>query len=1034
MSSQRIAIIFDNTVRSDTTGVHCRRALEQLAAVEHYRPTDMARIPRDGFDLYLNIDDGLRYRLPSSLHPSAWWAIDTHLDFDWYRTKAPDFDFVFTAQRDGAELLRREGIETARWLPLACNPELHRKQDLDKLYDVSFVGNLFPGPRSELIGRLKECFPAMFVGQEYGEAMARVYSQSRTVFNRSIRNDLNMRVFEALACGSLLVTNDLEGNGQEELFHAGEHLVVYRDAEDLVEQIRWHLAHEEERERIAAAGRQLVLTQHTYRHRMERILDEVSRARRPVVHRPAVVVPTDERPRSYFACSRPDLLALVPRTARRVLDVGCGVGAFGASLKASQDASVCGIELNVEAAVAARERLDEVFTGDVEEISLPFHEGHFDCIICGDVLEHLRDPQAFLRRARNWLAPEGLLVASIPNVRHHSVVGALLEGNWSYEPAGLLDRDHLHFFTRRKIDALLDDAGFVLISLDIVPGPGHEEWVRSGRPGEVRIGQLHLGGLPSAEAEEFFVYQYLITAAPRNCRLAFPQGTSEAHPTARILGCVLAVQNRPIEYLLRTLQTYAYQTVHPKDKVLVDYGSDPALASAYHKVCAQYGWRCHRMDPKPSCWNSSVAYNHAVAMLDDSVDVVFKNDVDVLLGADVLETALRLGRDRLCIFSCLATDEAASYPSRFSSADDLTALLGSTPPPKPMDGEGVHAFPRRWFEAVGGFDVDFERWGYEDPDLRLRADRSIGVVRSSEPILVHQWHPRSYAIEQVEKNRAQYERLKRNGRIVRNQGRLDRKPDWRHRQVEESVDVLIGPASDPTALGELLASIREHYPRVLVTMVEVGQLGTRSDKSATAFCQAVGGDARIVLHSLPSGTRPSTARKHLIEHSHAPYVLFLEEDFRFTAQTRLETFLAVLDSDEAIGVVGGRCLAPTGEPHPSRLSPGTLAPRHHELIHTPGTWRDEKRRFCDILGEFALVRRKVFQDIRWRGEPGAHWYDLFLQLRETSWVVCQEDSVSVHRRPRNARLENVQPLEPSGISENGIIGIVAPSADARQIV
>ena len=104
--------------------------------------------------------------------------------------------------------------------------------------------------------------------------MARIYSASRIVFNRSIRNDVNMRVFEALACGSLLVTNDLADNGQDELFQDGVHLATYRDPEELLEKVAYYLAHEEEREPIAAAGRAEALARHTYRHRMERLLAE----------------------------------------------------------------------------------------------------------------------------------------------------------------------------------------------------------------------------------------------------------------------------------------------------------------------------------------------------------------------------------------------------------------------------------------------------------------------------------------------------------------------------------------------------------------------------------------------------------------------------------------------------------------------------------------------------------------------------------------------------------------------------------------
>jgi hypothetical protein len=196
VSVQRVALIFDDTARPETTGVYCLRALESLVAVEYFRPTDLGRVSRAGFDLYLNIDDGLRYALPADLRPAAWWAIDTHMDFDWCLTRSHDFDFVFAAQRDGAARLRDGGISTT-WLPLACDPAVHRKHDVEKSIDVCFVGNVIPGTRADLLRLLQGRFCNTFVGQCYFDDMARSYSASRVVFNRSVRNDVNMRVFEA---------------------------------------------------------------------------------------------------------------------------------------------------------------------------------------------------------------------------------------------------------------------------------------------------------------------------------------------------------------------------------------------------------------------------------------------------------------------------------------------------------------------------------------------------------------------------------------------------------------------------------------------------------------------------------------------------------------------------------------------------------------------------------------------------------------------------------------------------------------------
>ena len=307
MTIQRVALVFDNQVRPETTGGYCLRALHSLVDVEHFLPADLDRVPRKGFDLYLNIDDGLRYSFPKDLHPCAWWAIDTHLNFDWCQTKAPGFDFLFAAQRDGAAQFGAVGTP-ATWLPLACDPEVHHKHELSKQWDISFVGNLFPGPRAELLELLQRRFRNCFIGQRFFEEMARTYSASRLVFNRSIRNDINMRVFEALACGSLLLTNDLTENGQEELFRDGTHLATYREPEELLDKAAFYLRHDPVRERLAAAGRAEAIAYHTYRCRLARLLREVERMLSPTSARSDAVVPPSsvtlpaDNPRLVSAC------------------------------------------------------------------------------------------------------------------------------------------------------------------------------------------------------------------------------------------------------------------------------------------------------------------------------------------------------------------------------------------------------------------------------------------------------------------------------------------------------------------------------------------------------------------------------------------------------------------------------------------------------------------------------------------------------------------------------------------------------------
>jgi SAM-dependent methyltransferase len=164
---------------------------------------------------------------------------------------------------------------------------------------------------------------------------------------------------------------------------------------------------------------------------------------------------------TYFDYAHnPDLLARIPLDARSVLDVGCGDGALGAAYRRlNPRARLLGIEQNPEAAAIAAKRLDEVVAMDIESGPVPFLvPGGIDCIVYGDVLEHMRDPWAVLRAHMDALADAGTILICVPNVEHWSFTDRLLRGTWEYEPEGLLDATHLRWFTeqtmRRGLEAL----------------------------------------------------------------------------------------------------------------------------------------------------------------------------------------------------------------------------------------------------------------------------------------------------------------------------------------------------------------------------------------------------------------------------------------------------------------------------------------------------------------------------------------------------------------------------------------------------
>ncbi len=161
----------------------------------------------------------------------------------------------------------------------------------------------------------------------------------------------------------------------------------------------------------------------------------------------------------YYAETRPEMLSFVPPTARRVLDVGCGEGGFGALVKAARAATVWGVEPNAAAARRAGEKLDRVFVGRFEEADL--QAATFDCIVFNDVLEHMYDPWGALRLARRHLTGTGVVAASLPNLTFFNVLWDLVvREEWRYEQAGILDVTHIRFFTRKGMVRLFSESGY----------------------------------------------------------------------------------------------------------------------------------------------------------------------------------------------------------------------------------------------------------------------------------------------------------------------------------------------------------------------------------------------------------------------------------------------------------------------------------------------------------------------------------------------------------------------------------------------
>lgn len=243
------------------------------------------------FDLNVLVDYGedtlgipLDWEIP---HPNVYWAFDTHIDqkgYEYRLNRAKQFDHVFLCHKAQIEEFIRDGIDPDKihYMPVAAEVDCYRPYPIMKKWDWSFIGHMNSVHRIELIDRFIKEFG---LGQDKGylgyriphirghcvlDDAAKKFSMSKLTINASIKTDLNMRVFESMACRTVLLTDDIPTI--HEFFEDGKHLVLYKDADDAVRKAKELLAAPEQMALIAEAGYQEIISKHTYNHRAREIL------------------------------------------------------------------------------------------------------------------------------------------------------------------------------------------------------------------------------------------------------------------------------------------------------------------------------------------------------------------------------------------------------------------------------------------------------------------------------------------------------------------------------------------------------------------------------------------------------------------------------------------------------------------------------------------------------------------------------------------------------------------------------------------
>jgi len=330
-----------------------------------------------------------------------------------------------------------------------------------------------------------------------------------SISTRMWKEQFGMVLVEAMACGTPVISTT-SGSIPEVVGNAGI-LVPANDPGELAGAIALLCSSDELLDELGRKGRARAVERFDSRTVAKRVGEVFAK----VLERPARSADSPRQEaaedRGYFQQERREIEAMVPAGASRILDVGCGEGMLGRILLQKGAAEVVGIEADPAVARRAQENLSRVLQGDAESLVLPFEDGHFDCIVLADVLEHLRDPLSTMIRLHRYLSDSGTIVASIPNVRFFEVIRRLAEGRWEYEEFGILDKTHLRFFTKKEIEVLFHQAGLELTGISENLSPLYDT-LPSAHSGDVSFGRVTLRDLTREETKDLFVFQYLIVA------------------------------------------------------------------------------------------------------------------------------------------------------------------------------------------------------------------------------------------------------------------------------------------------------------------------------------------------------------------------------------------------------------------------------------------------------------------------------------------------------------------------------------------
>jgi spore maturation protein CgeB len=453
------------------------------------------------------------------------WAVNDPYNIERTINCAGVYDYIFTVETAAVNLYRECGCDVVHQLPLAAHPKIFKrlvepqfKSDIcivaPSLSDNALLINDVVEYAAECGLLLKILSPGVAHDDKLPVAdngnflhfdtvaahpadAARYYANAAIVVNVHRAPDVSAMVngsqydlealsphgaiFEVAASGGF----QLIDNSRPELyrhFDIGSEVDTFASTDELIKKIDLYLGNEQRRAEMARNAKERVLREHTFNHRLEFILDKtVKRNQNTILTH---VISTPEREHPYIGVRDGALkqkmsqllVQAVSPEAKRVLDIGCGEGMLGEMLKSVNMREVVGVEVNDNLATQARDRLDRVIVGDIEEVELPFKNGYFDCIIYDNVLECLKDPRRLISRQRRFLTADGQLIASVSNNLYFPVIKELLGGRARYRATRASERaGSVRFFTLREVAHMFKWAGYEILAVEGIEGERIDE-------------------------------------------------------------------------------------------------------------------------------------------------------------------------------------------------------------------------------------------------------------------------------------------------------------------------------------------------------------------------------------------------------------------------------------------------------------------------------------------------------------------------------------------------------------------------------